>query len=994
MKYSFKTNAPSNGMKLFSRICIFLVMLVAVVPFTTRAATVLDSVPDDVKSKYTFDGQVNAVITDGTTLYVGGSFTTVTPRQVDPPSFSRSNLAAIDLTTYTLTTFAPSIGGSVNALALSADSGTLYVGGAFTCIGTLDEFNVCTGDIQNKIAAFDTAGAGSLLPFNPDIDGDVNAFALSSDGTPTLYVGGAFTNVGASPRDSLAAFDMTDNVGTLLAFDPNVNDTVNALALSLDETTLYATGSFTKINGVLPQQYLAAFNSTTGATRNFKTVVDGTGRALERSSDGATLYVGGGFSNIMTQSGEGVPFNETTQVPRTTYPKVWTGAGGGGSTIYASIPDGSGGWYIGGSFTNVGTTSQPRLAHITASGLFDSSFRPDINLGEVFTLELRGTTLYAGGSFVVTDGSRGYLAAFNTTNGSVTAFNPSVNGYVYDIELSSDGATLYLGGDFGILGGQNRLGVGAYSTAGAGAVLAFDPDMRASGVAGNVNALELTSNDSTLYVGGVFDSVKYGGGPGTSRNNIAAFTTAGAGAVTAFNPNADNEVKDLLLSGDETKIYAGGSFANIGGQSRYEFAEITVADGLATALDAGIQGQVETALTIGLSSDESTIYIGGENFTVIGYQPRLYFGEIDAVTGLATDFNPKFTGPVRTIAVDTVGHNLFIGGSFTTFGTVSAPYLLGINLSDNSLKTAFAPTLNAEVYSLALTSDDALLYAAGYLTDGFGVVTPSFLKGLDTADGSATTFAPVGMKSIYGMALKPDDSELYVGHYGDLATTDILVFDVDGGVVVDVTAPVITLLGDTQVYLNLGDSYADAGAAAEDDTDGDITADIVIVNPVDTNVVGTYTITYNVQDAAGNPAVEVTRTVYVTDDIPPVITLLGSSDIELTVGSTYTDAGATAEDNVDGDITADIEVGGDVVNPSVVGTYVITYNVQDNEGNSATEVTRTVTIVSQEDGSGGSLTGRSGAVGSGSGKDLLFLLEKLTEVLRQYLMLLLAEKQQ
>ena len=75
------------------------------------------------------------------------------------------------------------------------------------------------------------------------------------------------------------------------------------------------------------------------------------------------------------------------------------------------------------------------------------------------------------------------------------------------------------------------------------------------------------------------------------------------------------------------------------------------------------------------------------------------------------------------------------------------------------------------------------------------------------------------------------------------------------------------------------------------------------------NTVGTYTVTYNVSDAAGNAATQVTRTVNITPDVTiPVITLLGESEVSLELGSTYTDAGATAVDNIDGDITADIEI--------------------------------------------------------------------------------------
>ncbi|MCH8163681.1 MAG: DUF5011 domain-containing protein [Proteobacteria bacterium] len=88
----------------------------------------------------------------------------------------------------------------------------------------------------------------------------------------------------------------------------------------------------------------------------------------------------------------------------------------------------------------------------------------------------------------------------------------------------------------------------------------------------------------------------------------------------------------------------------------------------------------------------------------------------------------------------------------------------------------------------------------------------------------------------------------------------------------DITAPLITLLGEMAVELALGDTYANEGATASDDIDGDITLNIVTNNPVDTNIVGEYTVTYNVTDRAGNPASEVIRLVTVIAlPEPPVV---------------------------------------------------------------------------------------------------------------------------
>ncbi|MEL7147004.1 MAG: DUF5011 domain-containing protein, partial [Bacteroidota bacterium] len=87
------------------------------------------------------------------------------------------------------------------------------------------------------------------------------------------------------------------------------------------------------------------------------------------------------------------------------------------------------------------------------------------------------------------------------------------------------------------------------------------------------------------------------------------------------------------------------------------------------------------------------------------------------------------------------------------------------------------------------------------------------------------------------------------------------------------------------------------------------------------------------------------------DVVAPVITLIGDAVVNLTVGDEFTDPGATATDNADGDISANIMVGGDNVDTGTAGAYVITYNVSDAAGNAAQEVTRTVNVT--EGGGGG-----------------------------------------
>ena len=143
--------------------------------------------------------------------------------------------------------------------------------------------------------------------------------------------------------------------------------------------------------------------------------------------------------------------------------------------------------------------------------------------------------------------------------------------------------------------------------------------------------------------------------------------------------------------------------------------------------------------------------------------------------------------------------------------------------------------------------------------------------------------------------------------------------------------------------LSIGANYIDAGATAVDSFEGDLTDNIVKTGTVDTAKVGTYILSYNVSDAAGNAAAEVTRTVTVSDMQAPVITLIGSADQAIEVGSIFTDAGATAIDSYEGELTDKIVKTG-TVDTAKVGTYTVSYNVSDAAGNTAAEVTRTVSV--------------------------------------------------
>ncbi len=219
---------------------------------------------------------------------------------------------------------------------------------------------------------------------------------------------------------------------------------------------------------------------------------------------------------------------------------------------------------------------------------------------------------------------------------------------------------------------------------------------------------------------------------------------------------------------------------------------------------------------------------------------------------------------------------------------------------------------------------------------------------------------------------------------GQVATSTPTTYDLQSTTsVADTTAPVITLLGDNPVHLSVGGTYVESGIAVVDDTDPAPTYITFIdgvqqeTSGLDTSSQTTHIITYSATDKKGNNATA-TRAVIVgsmssttsgsgesqtsttttststqttstpADTTPPVVTLTGDAALQITVGDTFTDPGATATDpSIDSgqatDLTSSIVVTG-AVDTATAGLYTLTYTATDSVGNSA-QVSRVVTVI-------------------------------------------------
>jgi hypothetical protein len=156
------------------------------------------------------------------------------------------------------------------------------------------------------------------------------------------------------------------------------------------------------------------------------------------------------------------------------------------------------------------------------------------------------------------------------------------------------------------------------------------------------------------------------------------------------------------------------------------------------------------------------------------------------------------------------------------------------------------------------------------------------------------------------------------------------------------TIPVITRIGDAEVTVYLGSTYTDAGATANDAEDGDLTSSIQKNGLPVPNILGSHTVTYDVQDSKHAMAVTVTRTVHVvpviiSEDTTPTVDLssnVGSVESGNPVVLSWTSINATSC-SIDQGVGSVALSGTTTVNPTTTIAYTIT--CVDGDSDSSTD---------------------------------------------------------
>lgn len=330
-------------------------------------------------------------------------------------------------------------GTSVNALLISCN--TLFVGGAFTQVG---------GATRNNIAAINliTGQLTGLAPPTFALNSSASTFAIDGN---SLLVGGVFTTAGGTTRNNIAAFDMT--TGALTAWNPNANATVNSIAVN--GSAIYVAGNFTTIGGCARNR-LALFASGSNTCDPTWDPNSSTATVTTIAVSGSTVLAGGSFTGGTIG---GISRNFLAAVSA-------TGTGSGVGAFCATSPllptnamiATASRLYIGGSYGPgaCGISFYNFGAVDTATGAsvgFASGAGTGAN-NTVSALSLSATKLYVGGAFTgagsFVSTLRNYAGATDL-NGAVTSWDPNFDGVVNVI--ANIGSSVFLGGAFSTANG-------------------------------------------------------------------------------------------------------------------------------------------------------------------------------------------------------------------------------------------------------------------------------------------------------------------------------------------------------------------------------------------------------------------------------------------------------------------------------------------------------------------------------------------------------------
>ena len=709
--------------------------------------------------------EVDALAVSGTTLYVGGIFTTahngataVTVDDVAAWNTQTSAWSALGTGVAAGTTCGFCV-VKVDAFAVSGTS--VFAAGSFGKAGTVAANSIA---LWNG-SAWSALGKGlySCNICSPVQAGTVTSLALS--GT-TLYAGGTFDHAGTVAANNVASWNTGSAAWSALGSGVVAGFEGGVFALALNGTSLIVGGDFTKAGSVAVNSLAVWSGSAWSALDGAKSgVTIGTaasgaeGQVLALLVSGTTLYVGGNFDHLqpgaVATKGGLASFSLSTPA-WTVLPMAQATA-----TVNSFAAGPGSGTYVGGSFDTGGPL---------VSGLYLD------NIGL-----LTGSTWTALGQGV--------------TNGE--------NGRGFGIALAHGTAGEYLGGSFDQTGSVLTNGVSLWN--------GTTWKSLGSGIAGGSGAtgpmvFAIAVNNTQVFIGGDFSSVN-----GVAAKNIAVYS---GGTWHAVGGGTDSAVESLAINGGY--VYAGGGFSQAGGANtgapvaRWKLGTAFTSKAGWSALGPLFGGGDVTSIAF----DGPEVFLGGnlldcvvnspcDNGTTTGTTPCETASGYD-INGLimwdtttpGTWYYPFGCGvtvssgatatPGTVNSLLLVGKTLYVGGYFDHVGItgvspnqVAAMNIASLNLTVldqtktkwSKLGTGVGNDNNGDQVA-SLTTAGNLLYAGGAFSTAGGVAATGVAQwNLTTpawsALGSGLSCVSDDCTSTYANAVDAAPSGIYVaGNFG------------------------------------------------------------------------------------------------------------------------------------------------------------------------------------------------------------------------------------
>jgi hypothetical protein len=473
--------------------------------------------------------------------------------------------------------------GLVNCIKLH--NGSLYVGGTFTIVNSVQVRNIVKVDASNGFVD---------ATWNPGIQenqyGEVKDIAIHQN---KIIVAGYFTQSIGGAAGSLAAFNNTNGS---LVFNYNTPGTVNKIKVEQD--TLWSAGEFSSMLG-FPVSNLAKINLSNNALLTSFNPAPTNSRILSFDITQESVYIGGNFSQAGGQNRQGIA--SLNRVNGNLNAGFQPNLGGtpavGALTVYNNQI------LISGPFTQVNNTARRNMAELNRFNGTLSGWNPGVESGV--------TGMYTSGNDLIIYGSMNYIgveersafAAINLNTRKLLPLKINLTGFnIYVYGMARNGKKLYLSG---ILPQVNGVAISSSIA---------EVDL----ISGVAREVPIVANNSVTTLG-IFQNRLYFMGPftevGGQPRNQAASIDLPSFTLNNWNPKVFG-YGFTQIEGHNGKLFLCGNISGIGTENQYGIAAVDPVSGANTGFKPGVVGSVRKALFV-----NNRIYIAGD-FSEVGQQPR------------------------------------------------------------------------------------------------------------------------------------------------------------------------------------------------------------------------------------------------------------------------------------------------------------------------------------------------------------------------------------